>query len=180
MRRRVNTGMVVLSLVVALGLLRCDMFSVRPSEQPDPQPYTDWLNLQQVLKNSAEEFRYNEYEELFRNDFRYTQGTGPAKGKRAMTTRLEAIDALQPNIYILWIPPTDFVGSKAEGVITWQNNVQYLVYLSPQPTGAPEYIGHAHFGLTYSGSRWVLVYWEDEPMITVEGFSFFNPDFVGR
>lgn len=171
-RRRSMAG----ACLLLAGVLGCDMFSVRDAEEPSLTVTEDPLNFGGLLDGTSERFDRLHYDELFAESFEYRQGTSAPKYRSEFTSRLRAIEGTHPDIAVEWARTDSALFSRIEGYTVELDSALYYVYLTGDRTGAPDFSGYSDIGLRYMG-YWAIMYWTDFPAATVQGYSFFNPDF---
>lgn len=163
----------MLLVLALLAVAQCDMFSARDSETPDPSSGAEaqWVAFEDLLESTGYQFSFSDYGQVLAADFVYQQGTGPTQSRDDMIVRLRAIEPLQPGVTWTVDPPPLL---SIEDPVSHIEDAAYTVSVGPTEI----YTGFSDFGVSYVAGIWVIVYWHDYPDVTVDGRSYFNPDFV--
>jgi hypothetical protein len=157
-----------------LGIGSCSIFSPRPSEAPSPNGPgpSDPFHFQSILTGTNQSFGKPQYEDLFTDDFSYSDINSGSWGKGDLIQRLRQIILTGDSAQVGWVP-----GSTAplnQGNTIYITGIKYFVYLHGDMTAV--YSGISDFKVIRNpvgDNEWHIESWRDVSSIT--GKSFFAP-----
>lgn len=160
-------------LIVSLTglLLSCNIFSPRPSQQPNITVNPDPLSIKTILMGTGEKFSAAQLlEDLFENDLAYEDINSGTYSKSQCIQRLQQIQIQNATIKILWVPGQVWKNANSDTLVL--TGLKYRVYLSGNTGMVPNDSGSSNFSVA-KGLEWRIFQWRDIP--GRPGKSFFSP-----
>lgn len=174
------------ALIAFLFVSGCGLFITDPPEYPQRPKNTDLFNFKDILKNNDVQFKFDNYNYLFHENFKYVDPYLNEYSKARLLSRFGAIEPEytggpeKDTILVIWflVDPTSndpYFDDKKE--IELKTRGYYILRGDSLPTDT-SYTGEAVFKLRYNKdlNEWVISYWRDVPTDGAPK-SFFHPEF---
>lgn len=170
-----------------LAVCYCGLFSTGTPEDPVGEKEPDPLQFKKVLRGTIEQFVFDDYNDLFNEQFIYIDPSLLQYSRQRLLTRLANIEALYTGEFaqqklenVIWFKADtnssdpEFFDKEKE--ITLQPRGYYVILIHDTVRDTAK--GEATFKLRYDKSReeWEISSWRDVPSDGAEK-SFFHPDF---
>ena len=187
MKRKMISKNLLLSVLIAfIFVFGCGLFITDPPEDPQGPKNPDLFNFKDILKNNDEQFKFDNYNYLFHENFIYVD---PYLNKYSKPRLLSRFGAIEPEytggpekdtILVIWFlvdPTSNDPYFDVEKEIELKTRGYYILLGDSLPTDT-SYTGEALFKLRYNKdfNRWIISYWRDVPTDGAAK-SFFHPEF---
>lgn len=166
-----------------MSIVNCTLFSAGEASYPETKGTVDSLSFKQILTNTSEKFDFQDYDDLFADDFVYVNAEIPSdiSNKDKILSRLNTI--ISKNVIVKWY--------NESGKNDPQFDKDKLITLAPRTSkvnviktinnkdSVTTYTGESIFELIYDTKIevWRINRWRDKNTTNNGGKSYFHPLF---